>query len=164
MNMNRHQLDQYQNLTISKMRKLVRHCTELINRQMLLDGSGIAYEQFPLLIAAIHLEGSSMQEIARITKQDKAGILRGLRALELRGFITFRSDPHDMRKRLVFSTRKARELSKKIVHDVHAFEQGLLRGIPARDLRTFFSVAGTLTDKCIALGATKLPRYGGKKD
>ena len=146
------------------VRRMLKYFTELINRRMLLDMSGISYEQFPLLIITIHCEGSSMQELARITNQDKAGILRGLRALEIRGFINFKHDPGDQRKRLVFPTQKAHDLSTKVMKDVRAFEKHLFYGISPDEIRTFFSVMNTLTDKCVALGATKFQRYSLKRD
>ncbi len=100
-----------------------------------------------------------MQEIARLTNQDKAGILRGLRSLERRGLIRFRKDPHDMRKRLVFPTKKARELSGRIVEDVEAFEKELLRGISPGERRIFLDVVRQLTDRCLELDEMKIQRY-----
>ncbi|HUI93187.1 MAG TPA: MarR family transcriptional regulator [Chitinivibrionales bacterium] len=137
----------------------MRYATELINRRRVLNTSALSYEQFPLLKIAIHHEGSSMQEIARLTNQDKSGILRGLRSLERRGFIMFRNDPSDMRKRLVFPTRKARELSRRIVDDVEALEKELLHGVSAGEMRIFLEVMRKLTDRCVELGATKFQRY-----
>ncbi len=153
------QFEEYQKLTVTKIRRMLRCFTELINRRLVLDKAGIAYEQFPLLIVTIQCAGSSMQEIARITNQDKAGILRGLRALAMRGLIEFKGDPDDRRKRLVFPTRKARRLAAKIMNKVEVFERELFQGIPARELNAFFSVAGQLTDRCIDRGATNVRRY-----
>ncbi|MGA2507124.1 MAG: MarR family winged helix-turn-helix transcriptional regulator [Chitinispirillaceae bacterium] len=146
------------------VRKMLKYFAELINRRMLLDKSAITYEQFPLLIITIHCEGCSMQEIARITHQDKAGILRGLRSLEMRGFITFKNDPDDLRKRLVFSTQKARDLSIKIMNEVKALEKELFHGIPADEMSAFFSVIKKVTDKCLELGATKFQRNSLKSN
>lgn len=153
------QFDHFQDLTITRIRKLLRYFHELINRRMLLEKIPITYEQFPLLIITIHREGCSMQEIARIMNQDKSGILRGLRCLELRGLIRFKSDSGDLRKRLVFSTQKARDVSEKILNEVQAFEQDLFAGISARETKTFLKVMDKLSDKCLESGATRFPRY-----
>lgn len=157
------QFEQYQDLTISKSRRMVRYFTEIINRRVLVDSTAITYEQFPLLIITLNFEGCSMQEIARITNQDKAGILRGLRALQTRGLIKFKNDPMDQRKRLVFSTLKAKNLSSKIMRDVRAFEKELFHEIPEEEVIAFLCVMKKLTDKFIDLGATKLQRYKLKK-
>ena len=142
---------------------MVRYFTEIINRRVLVDAAAITYEQFPLLMITLNFEGCSMQEIARITNQDKAGIFRGLRALQTRGLIKFKNDPADRRKRLVFSTRKAKDLCSKVMKDVRAFEKELFHGIPDKEVTVFLGVMKKLTDKFIDLGATKLQRYRLKK-
>jgi DNA-binding MarR family transcriptional regulator len=151
-------LEQYQHSTIPMVRKMLKHFAELINQRLLLDKSPISYEQFPLLMAAIQHEGSSMQEIARIGRQHRAGILRGLRALEVRGLIKFRNDPRDRRKRLVFSTPQARELSARIMNYVMALEKEVFHGIPEDEMRAFLGVVEKSTIRCLHLGATNCQR------
>jgi DNA-binding MarR family transcriptional regulator len=151
-------LEQYQHSTIPMVRKMLKHFAELINQRLLLDKSPISYEQFPLLMAAIQDEGSSMQEIARKGRQHRAGILRGLRALEVRGLIKFRNDPGDRRKRLVFSTPRARELSARIMNYVMALEKEVFHGIPADEMRAFLGVVEKSNVRCLHLGATNCQR------
>lgn len=154
------QFEKHQELTITKVRRLLKYMTELINRRMITDRLPITYEQFPLLMITIYCEGSSMQEMARVANQDKAGILRGLRALELRGLIEFKDDATDLRKRLVFPTEKAKRLSTHVIQRVKAFENSIIRDIQEKEMKVFLSVLGRLSDTCLELGATKLPRLG----
>jgi len=151
--------DQFQTLSITRMRKLVRYIMELINRRIIIDKLGITYEQFPLLMISIHCEGFTMQQIARITNQHKSGILRGLRGLEIRGLIRFKSDPGVLRKRLVYSTQKAKELSENVMNEAKIFERELFSAISADELRVFSEVLEKLTEKCIDSGATRIPQF-----
>ena len=147
--------DGYKDLQILRIRKMGKSYTDTINRRFSSAKITISFEQVSLLMAAIRNEGKSMTEIAHVTHRDKAGVLRGLRSLEAGGFIKLKSDSHNMRMRLVYSTKKAQDLCLKLLEIVTGLEKELLKEIPPDDMLTCLSVIDKLTNKCMILGLEK---------
>ena len=145
------QFEQYNDFVTLRIRRMGKSYADVMNRRFISAKIAISFEQVSLLMAAIRNEGKSMVEIARITYRDKAGVLRGLRSLESGGFIKLKSDPHNMRIRHVFSTKKAKDLSLKVLEIVTGLENELLSGIDLDDITTCLGVIDKLNNKCIAL-------------
>jgi len=148
-------IEHYKSYFGLKFGMVMKHFSEIINRRMNLEKSDISFEQFPLLLVSKMFEGCSMQEIARITHRDKAGVLRGLRSLEKHGYIVFKSDKNDLRKRLVYSTKKSHDLTLKIMDEVQKIEKELFSGISESELDAFYKTLDKIGQKCSEMANVK---------
>jgi len=78
-------------------------------------GFDITVEQWRVLVNLWNREGQSQRELAEATHKDKTGITRILHGMERRDLVVRIPDKADQRNKLIYLTRKGRELQKALV-------------------------------------------------
>ena len=86
-----------------------------INRIFAVTGINISMDQFFVLIYLWKKDGRNQQELAELTKKDKASISRIIDLLEKKYLVKRLPDPGDRRNKLVFLSKKGKDFQEKCV-------------------------------------------------
>jgi len=86
-----------------------------INRIFAVTGINISMDQFFVLIYLWQKDGRNQQELAELTKKDKASISRIIDLLEKKHLVKRLPDPGDRRNKLVFLREKGKDFQEKCV-------------------------------------------------
>lgn len=97
-------------------------------------GEEVTPEQWAVLIRLWERDGRSQSDLSDCTFRDRPTMSRILDVLEERGILQRRVDRADGRVRLVFLTRKGRELERKLVPVAKAIVERMTAGIDEKAL------------------------------
>jgi DNA-binding MarR family transcriptional regulator len=97
-------------------------------------GLDITPEQWMVLVRLWAEDGIAQSVLCDRTLRDRPTMTRILDTMEGSGLVVRRPHPDDGRSRLVFLTREAKALEKRLVPLAAAMVDRLEAGIPARDL------------------------------
>jgi MarR family transcriptional regulator, organic hydroperoxide resistance regulator len=99
-------------------------------------GEDVTPEQWAILIRLWEQDARPQSELSESTFRDGPTISRILDGMQARGLLDRRSDPSDGRARIVYLTRKGRELKRKLVPAVEVLVRKMMRGVNKAELET----------------------------
>ena len=85
-----------------------------------------------------------MHEIADLVLMDKGQLSRKIKVMKAKGLLSCERDTKDRRVQHLKLTKKARELSNKMMPTMEARQQLLLAEVAPEDLTTFYQVVDKL--------------------
>lgn len=106
--------------------RIFRTSACLINKKV--ASLGLFYGQVPHLLNILENEGCSQDELSRNLRVDRAATARILKGLEAADLITREVDENNRRRKLVYSTDKAKALSDEIIEVLREYNEGLFEG------------------------------------
>lgn len=115
-----------------KVNVLFRLCMMHIREEMKKMGFGAG--DYPFLALLFFEEGVSQDELSRRMRVDKSYTARALAKLEKMGMVQRRPDPDEHRKKLVFLSRKSRDMEPQFFAMLKNWHQVLIRDISPNDL------------------------------
>lgn len=90
-----------------------------------------------------HHEGISQKELVVLRNVDKAAVARELSKLEQKGYIE-RKPCEDLRTRLIYSTKKTKNLKQELVSYEEEFFEWLFSSIESKEKEKFFETLTVL--------------------
>lgn len=105
-----------------------------LNHNFQSSGYDITVEQWRVLVNLWNREGQSQRELAEAVHKDKTGITRILNGMERRDLVVRTADRTDARNKLIYLTRKGRELQQALVVLTRKTLDEALIGVAEEDL------------------------------
>lgn len=133
-------------ITSRKITKIAREVSKFTVRTMKLDGVGTA--EFDLIHAVRKNPGITQTEICRILGADKGAVSKQTASLESKGYLRRETNPADGRSRIIFPTRKARQLKNSKASVETAFYEWLLESLDSEQQQQFADLLDVLYRKC----------------
>jgi MarR family transcriptional regulator, organic hydroperoxide resistance regulator len=103
-------------------------------------GYDITVEQWRVIANLWNREGQSQRELAAAVRKDKTGMTRILNGMEKRNLVVRTPDKTDARNKLIYLTRKGREIQQALVVLTRRTLDEALNGITEEDLEGCKSV------------------------
>ena len=118
-----------------------------LNRQataLLKAKTGLTLVEWRLIQILRMFKNASMHEIADLVLMDKGQLSRKIKVMKAKGLLNRERDTKDRRVQHLKLTKKARELSNKMMPTMEARQQLLLAEVAPEDLTTFYQVVDKL--------------------
>lgn len=100
------------------------------------EGEELTPEQWTLLVRLWERDGRTQVDLGDATFRDKATTSRMIDALERDGLLERRPSDDDARTRIVWLTRRGKDLRRKLLPVARSLVGRMLRGIDDADLQT----------------------------
>ncbi len=110
---------------------LSRTCNTLISRW--LESYGMGPAQVGILTYVLERGSATQDEISQVQRTDRAATARALVALEKGGFIFRCENPDNRRKKLVFSSQRARQAADELFAVLTRLEEQLFSGFSSEE-------------------------------
>ena len=101
--------------------------------------------EFSLLYMLYHANGTSQDELSRLTYLDKATVSRGIKSLEEKDYIFRVKDKVDKRVKSVYLTEKAYDKRNQIDAVVYDWYVRMMESISDMQAEQFFSILETIS-------------------
>lgn len=88
----------------------------------------------PFLMALLHHEGLTQEELTAIVGVDKAATARAVKALEEKGYLTRVQDARDKRQNRVYATCRAEEVGPAVREELMQMNETLTRGFSEEEV------------------------------
>ena len=98
--------------------------------------------QFVFLADLLHNDGISQDEVASLSRCDKATAARAIQHLEKHGYLERRQSETDGRVKKVFVTAKAREFSPILFSFLKGWTETLFQGFSTEEKEQLFQLLG----------------------
>ena len=108
-------------------------------------GAGLAPQQLRTLRVIWSGDDTTLVDVAKTLKRDKAQVTRLIDELSKAGFVERKPNPRDGRSRLLQLTPKALSLFERLEAIEEEISSALTSGIDEKDLETFFKVSDQLS-------------------
>ena len=122
-------------VTERKISKIAREAEKLVLLTLRDDGVGTA--EIDLIHAIRYNPGCTQAKLAEILHADKAAVARRTKNLEIKGYLTRKNDPSDMRSQFLYPTQKAEELKSSKAEIEGAFYEYLTSSLTSDEAQTF---------------------------
>lgn len=109
--------------------------------------------EFSLLFMLYHTNGTSQDELSKLTYLDKATVSRGIKSLEEKDYVFRVKDKVDKRVKSVYLTEKAYEKRNQIDQIVGDWYSRMLEGIPKLQVAQFFDTLGAINRNADSIAA-----------
>lgn len=126
------------------LNSLTRQLNNRLARHIDLGDQEITVEQLSLLIGLWTREGMSQQELGDFVDKDRPSVTRLLDNMEKNNLVVRITSESDRRIRLIYLTRKGRELQEKLFKLADGVVKNSLNGVDSETLGQFISVAGLI--------------------
>lgn len=110
-----------------------------------LEPYNIGAGQFNFLADLLHFDGISQDEVASLSRCDKATAARAIQHLEQHGYLERRQSKEDGRVKKVFVTDKAREFSPILFSILKGWTETLFQGFSTKEKELLFH----LLSRCV---------------
>ena len=105
-----------------------------LNRNFTEAGYDVTCEQWSVLMNLWQKNGQSQQDLAGTTCKDKTSMTRLIDNMEKHSLVVRIPSKDDRRQKLIYLTKKGRDLQEKLVKIVHKTLDDAQKGIPVKDL------------------------------
>jgi MarR family transcriptional regulator, organic hydroperoxide resistance regulator len=126
------------------LNSLTRQLNNRLARHIDLGEQEITVEQLSLLIGLWTREGMSQQELGDFVDKDRPSVTRLLDNMEKNNLVVRITSESDRRIRLIYLTRKGRELQEKLFKLADGVVKNSLNGVDSETIGQFLSVAGLI--------------------
>lgn len=122
-----------------------------------LEPYNIGAGQFNFLADLLHRDGISQDEVASLSRCDKATAARAIQHLEKHGYLERRQSEEDGRVKKVFVTAKAREFSPILFSILKGWAETLFQGFSTEEKELLFQ----LLSRCVKNATGEKLEEGG---
>ena len=109
-------------------------------------GSKLALQQLRTLRLIWSRDKTTLIDVAKTLKRDKAQVTRLVDELCKANMVTREPNPDDGRSKILKITRAGRQFFEKVEQIEEQFSKELTKGISTQELQTFFAVSDRLSD------------------
>lgn len=131
------------------MNSTLRQMNNKLSRDIDIEVSDITVEQFSLLIALWKKEGISQQDLGEYVDKDRPSVTRLLDNMEKGNLVVRITSDQDRRVRLIYLTKKGKDLQVKLVKVAEAAVKKSLLNIDNEMLSSFVAVAEMIKDNIL---------------
>lgn len=105
-----------------------------LNQKFKDNGYNITTEQYRVLVALWNKDGQNQQELAQVTYKNKTSLARLINNLEKGNLVVRVPDMKDNRNRLIYLTRKGKEIPGELTRFARETLMEAQAGIPGEEL------------------------------
>ena len=116
------------------MGRAARSIGTRLNRNFTEAGYDVTCEQWSVLMNLWQKNGQSQQDLAGTTCKDKTSMTRLIDNMEKHSLVVRIPNKDDRRQKMIYLTKKGRDLQEKLVKVVHKTLEEAQKGINAKDL------------------------------
>jgi len=116
------------------MGRAARSIGTRLNRNFTEAGYDVTCEQWSVLVNLWQTNGQSQQDLAGTTCKDKTSMTRLIDNMEKHNLVVRIPSKTDRRQKLIYLTKKGRDLQEKLVKIVHKTLKDAQKGVSARDI------------------------------
>lgn len=127
----------------------LRQMNNKLARDIDSEGKDITVEQLSLLIALWKKEGISQQDLGEFVDKDRPSVTRLLDNMEKGSLVVRITSDQDRRVRLIYLTKKGKDLQAKLVKVAEAAIKKSIKNIDDELLSSFVTVAETIKTNII---------------
>jgi MarR family transcriptional regulator, organic hydroperoxide resistance regulator len=127
----------------------LRQLNNKLSRDIDLEVNDITVEQLSLLIALWKKEGISQQDLGEYVDKDRPSVTRLLDNMEKGNLVVRITSEQDRRVRLIYLTKKGKDLQVKLVKVAEAAVKKSLQNIDNEMLSSFVAVAEMIKDNIL---------------
>ena len=127
----------------------LRQMNNKLSRDIDLEVNDITVEQLSLLIALWKKEGISQQDLGEYVDKDRPSVTRLLDNMERGNLVVRITSEQDRRVRLIYLTKKGKDLQVKLVKVAEAAVKKSLQNINSEMLSSFVTVAEMIKENIL---------------
>lgn len=131
------------------MNSTLRQMNNKLARDIDSEGKDITVEQLSLLIALWKKEGISQQDLGEFVDKDRPSVTRLLDNMEKNSLVVRITSDLDRRVRLIYLTKKGKDLQAKLVKVAEAAIKKSIKNIDDESISSFVTVAETIKKNII---------------
>lgn len=118
------------------MGRATRALGSLVNHNFAAAGYDVTCEQWSVLVHLVKKNGQSQQDLASFTCKDKTSITRLIDNMENHNLVVRIPDKDDKRQKLIYLSKKGRDLYDKLIVIIEQTLQTARRNINLKDIET----------------------------
>ena len=118
------------------MGRATRSLGALVNRNFAQAGYDVTCEQWSVLVNLGKKNGQSQQDLAGLICKDKTSVTRLIDNMEKHSLVVRIPDKSDRRQKLIYLTKKGRDLQEKLVIVIYQTLLEAQKSIKLKDLET----------------------------
>jgi DNA-binding MarR family transcriptional regulator len=122
------------------MGRATRSLGALVNRNFAQAGYDVTCEQWSVLFNLGKKNGQSQQDLAGLLCKDKTSVTRLIDNMEKHSLVVRIPDKADRRQKLIYLTKKGKDLLEKLVIVIHKTQVEAQKSIKIKDIETCKSV------------------------